>query len=133
MAEAGKEQSFVNNMFGTVTNKRVTYYRKKSWFSGGSQEDVPLRHVTSVRLETSRSVLWGIIWVIVGLGLFAIGSTGILLGIISLLIGLLLLYGSPAIAINTAGGDLSVMKGWPWNANAANEFVRAVRGQLFEE
>ena len=30
------EQTFVENEFGTVTSKRVIYFRSKGWFSGGS-------------------------------------------------------------------------------------------------
>ncbi len=36
------EQTFVENQFGTVTSKRVIYYRSKGWFSGGSREDIPI-------------------------------------------------------------------------------------------
>ena len=44
---APAEQTFVENPFGTVTSKRVIYYRAKGWFSGGSREDIPLQHVLS--------------------------------------------------------------------------------------
>src|SRR5216684_2171237 len=54
MAEQQAEQTFIENPFGTVTNKRVIYYRAKGWFSGGSREDIPLQHVTSVRLDITR-------------------------------------------------------------------------------
>jgi hypothetical protein len=40
------EQTFIENEFGTVTSKRVNYFRSKGWFSGGSGEDIPLQHVT---------------------------------------------------------------------------------------
>src|SRR4051794_14219654 len=57
--QAQAEQTLADTPFGTVTNRRVIYFRSKSWFGGGSREDIPLQHVTSVRLDTSRSILVG--------------------------------------------------------------------------
>jgi len=128
MPEEQKEQIFANNVFGTVSDKRVVYFRKKSWFSGGSREDVPLRHVTSVRVEKTRSIIWGIIFIVIGL--FTICFV---VGVIPLAIGILLLWGSPTVVVNTAGGDLSAAKGWPWQKKDAEEFVEALRKQLFKE
>ena len=128
MPEEQKEQIFVNNMFGSVSDKRVVYFRKKGWFSGGSREDVPLRHVTSVRIDKARSIIGGIIFVLIGLA-----TIYFVVGIIPLAIGILLLWGSPTVVVNTAGGDLSAAKGWPWQKEAAEEFVEALRKQLFKE
>ena len=123
---ASAETEFVSNIFGTVTNKRVIYFRSKSWFSGGSREDVPLKHVTSVRVDTSRSIIGGIVLVI--LGLFTLK---ILIGILFLAFGILLLIGSPSVVVNTAGGDLSAMRGWPWMRGDAEAFASCLRQQLF--
>ena len=128
MTEEQKEHIFISNMFGSVSDKRVVYFRKKGWFSGGSREDVPLRHVTSVRIEKTRSIMGGIIFVLIGLA-----TIGFVVGIIPLAIGILLLWGSPMIVVNTAGGDLSAAKGWPWQKKAAEEFVEVLRKQLFKE
>jgi len=128
MPEEQKEQIFVSNMFGSVSDKRVVYFRKKGWFSGGSREDVPLRHVTSVRIDKARSIIGGIIFVLIGLA-----TIYFVVGIIPLVIGILLLWGSPTVVVNTAGGDLSAAKGWPWQKEAAEEFVEALRKQLFKE
>jgi hypothetical protein len=59
MSDVQGEQTFVSTVFGTVTSKRVIYNRSKGWMSGGSREDIPLKHVTSVSLEISRSILAG--------------------------------------------------------------------------
>jgi len=128
MTEEQKEQIFVSNMFGSVSDKRVVYFRKKGWFNGGSREDVPLRHVTSVRIEKARSIIGGIIFVLIGLA-----TIYFVVGIIPLAIGILLLWGSPTVVVNTAGGDLSAAKGWPWQKEAAEEFVETLRKQLFKE
>jgi len=58
METGNRSQTEFSNEFGTVTKDRVTYFRKKGWFSGGSREDVPIRHVTSVRYEKTRSIGW---------------------------------------------------------------------------
>lgn len=48
------EITYVQNRFGVVTNQRVIFYRSLGWFRGGHREDIPLRHVTSVRIGTRR-------------------------------------------------------------------------------
>ena len=123
-----KEQTFVENKFGTVTDKRVIYFREKGWFSGGSREDVPLKHVTSVRIDKTRSIVWGILLVLMGLATIIV-----VVGVVPLAFGILLLWGSPTVVVNTAGGDLSAAKGWPWQTDDAEEFVNALRKQLFKE
>ena len=127
------EQTFIENEFGTVTTKRVVYFRKKGWFSGGSREDIPLQHVTSVRLETSRSLLGGILLLLVGLGLLAADGGIKIVGVILILPAVLLLWGSPMVVVNTAGGDLNAAKGLPWKRSAADSFVEALRKQLFNK
>lgn len=133
MSEEVKEETLVTNEFGTVTDKRVVYFRKKGWFSGGSREDVPLKHVTSVRLERKRHPLWGLIFLLTGLAAFAAGTQAIIAAIILLAIGALLLWGSPTVAVNTAGHDLCIMKGWPWDTAKADAFVTSLRGVLFKD
>lgn len=129
-SEAG-EQTFVSNEFGTVTSKRVIYQRKKGWFSGGSREDIPLQHVTSVRLETTRSILGGILLLLLGLSLLASPGGGKIVGILLLIWAFIVLWGSPTVVVNTAGADLNAAKGLPWTRGAAAEFVEALRSQLF--
>ena len=118
-------------IFGTVTNNRVIYFRNKGWFRGGSREDVPLKHVTSVRFEKTRHIALAIILILIGL--FGLQPDVKFIGIIPLSIGILLIIGSPTVVVNTAGGDLTSMKGFPWQAKCANEFVVALRKQLFKE
>lgn len=127
------EQSFVENAFGTVTSKRVIYYRSKGWFSGGSREDIPLQHVTSVRMETYRSVIGGVLLLLIGLGALTGGTPVKIVGVIVLLFAVLLLWGSPSVVVNTAGRDLNAAKGWPWARAEANAFVEALRQQLFNK
>jgi hypothetical protein len=129
-AQSG-EQTFVQNPFGTVTGKRVIYYRSKGWISGGSREDIPLQHVTSVVLHIQRSIVAGLLFLLMGLGLLAIGKIAILFGVIFVALAALQLWGSPTVVVNTAGRDLSAARGWPWQRDEANAFVEALRAQLF--
>jgi hypothetical protein len=135
MAEvlAQDEQWYVDNEFGAVTNKRVIFFRKKGWFSGGSREDIPLRHITSVRLETARSIIIGLFLLLVGLGSIGTPGGAKAVGVICLILGFLLLWGSPKVVVNTAGRDLNAAKGLPWQRSSANAFVEALRQQLFNE
>jgi hypothetical protein len=126
------EQTFVQNPFGTVTSKRVIYNRSKGWFSGGSREDIPLQHVTSVRLDTSRSLGAGILLLLLGLVLLAGEGPAKIFGLLLAALAVLLLWGSPAVVVNTAGRDLNAAKGFPWQRGEANTFVEALRQQLFK-
>ena len=133
MAGEDGERTVVENSFGTVTSKRVIYFRAKSWFRGGSREDIPLQHVTSVRLDTSRSVMLGILLLLVGLALLA-GDGGVkVIGLIVLGLAALLLWGSPAVVVNTSGQDKTAARGFPWQRGEANTFVEALRQQLFHK
>ena len=123
------EQTLVSGHFGTVTNKRVNYNRSKGWFSGGWREDIPLKHVTSVRLDTSRHIVWGLFLVLLGTTLLPAAG----LGLIFLALSVLLIWGSPQVVVNTAGRDVNAAQGWPWQRDAANEFVEAVRHQMVAE
>jgi len=121
------EATHFENAFGTVTDRRVVYYRKKGWFSGGSREDVPLKHVTSVRVDISRKVLGGLVLVVMGLVLLAP-----VIGIIPLFVGILWLWGSPQVVISTAGANQEIMTALPWQRKGAEAFAHAVRQQLFK-
>lgn len=128
MTSDSQEQTIIDNGFGIVTTKRVTYMAKKSWFSGGSREDVPLKQVASVRQETSRSIPAGLFLIVIGLC-----SLMVVIGIIPLVFGILLLWGSPQVNVITAGGTGSPVIGWPWQKQLADDFAKALRGQLFNE
>ncbi len=122
------EQALVDNQYGIVTSKRVTYMAKKGWFSGGVREDVPLKQIVSVRFETSRSIFWGLVCVALGLALLAF-----VVGIIPLIFGILLLWGSPRVVVVTAGGTSVPVTGWPWQKKEGESFVSTLRTQLFSD
>lgn len=120
-----------SNNFGEVHNDRITFYVKKNFFAGRVREDYPIRHITSIRAETTRSVGAGIVMMLIGLVLFAVGGAAVVLGFIFIAIGVLLLIGAPSVAITTAGGERQLSIGAPLQFAAADEFARAVRERLF--
>jgi len=123
-----------SNEFGSVYSDRVGFYAKKGWFGGGVLEELPIRHVTSVRLETNRSVVLGVILVLVGLAALSTGSGGAMLfGVILIAIGVLQLIGWPKVTINTSGNDLRSSTGGIWQKSNAEQFVAAVRKSLFDK
>ena len=127
------EQTLVTGIFGTVTSKRVIYNRSRGWFSGGSREDIALAHVTSVRIDTTRHLLWGILLLLVGLSLFGAQTTnGVLAGIACVVLAVLLLWGSPTVYVNTAGQDRNRASSWQWHRQQAAEFVEAIRRQIVQ-
>jgi hypothetical protein len=54
-------------------------------------------------------------------------------GIIPLIFGVLLMWGSPTVSVVTAGGTATPVTGLPWQKSEAEAFVNAVHGQLFGE
>ncbi len=97
-------------------------------------EELPMRHVTSVKLETHRNVVGGAFCAVVALACFA-GHTGgvIIIGLLFIGLAILAFWGSPRVRLNTAGGDLRPARGAPWQRASAQAFVNAVRTALFAE
>jgi len=127
----GDTSSF-SNEFGEVFPDRIVVYSKKSWFGGGSREDLPIRHVTSVRFETARSVVTGIILVLLGLASFGSGSGGVIFaGLLLIALGVVLLMGWPKVCVNTSGNDLQIMTGTFLQRQAAEQYVAEVKKALF--
>jgi hypothetical protein len=124
----------INNEFGTVYSDRVGFYAKRGWFGGGSLEELPMRHVTSVKLEIRRNLIGGLLLLIIGLFCFVAHSVGaIVCGLVFVILAALALWGSPRVRLNTAGGDLRPAAGAPWQRNSAKAFVDAVRAALFTD
>jgi hypothetical protein len=124
------ERISVETNYGTVSNIRVTFYARKWLLGGKSVEDLPMRHITAVRLETVRHWIWGTLLGLIGLALLASKSGGIVVGIILVALAALLIWGWPKVVVNTAGGDLRPSVGMPWTRGQADEFVTALRREL---
>ncbi len=119
------EETIIETTFGTVTSKRVIYFSNKGWIKSGAREDIPLKHVTSVRMEINRKAVFGVILCIIGFFLLEI-----LIGLIPILFGVLLIWGSPMVVVNTSGNDKNKALGFPWTRGEAESFVDALRDQL---
>ena len=130
MSEAAAEVIHIENAFGTVTDRRMIYFRSKGWFSGGSREVVPLQRVTSVRLEISRPFL--LAGPLLLLGLILLRGNGVLAmtGGGAIALAVLLLWGSPMVVVNAAARGLNKEKGWPWQKPEAEAFVETLREGL---
>jgi hypothetical protein len=130
-ALAPNEQITVQNRFGTVTNLAVRYNVKKNLFGGMRTEDLTMRHVVSVRIETTRHVVWGIVAIIIGL--IAIGAAkapGVIIMIPLVAIGILLIWGYPKVMVTAADGMPRPSVSWPWTRQEADSFVRGVSKEL---
>jgi len=123
-----------SNEFGSVYADRIAFYAKKGWFGGGSLEELPIRHVTSVRHETTRRPVWGVVLIVAGLACLSSGSGGIIVfGLLLAAGGALLLIGWPEVTVNTAGNDLRKSTGGVWQKPNAEAFVSAVKKALFDK
>jgi hypothetical protein len=130
MSEAAAEVIHIENVFGTVTDRRIIYFRSKGWFSGGSKEVISLERVTSVRLEISRPFLLGVPLLLVGLILLRGNSVLAITGGAAIVLAVLLLWGSPVVVVNAAVRGLNKEKGWPWQKPEAEAFVETLREGL---
>jgi hypothetical protein len=112
--------------FGLVTSDHLSYNVQRGWLSESSRQDIPLSHVTSVRLEIRRHPVFAIILVLAALACQAADPIGILIAIIPLAFAVLLLWGSPLVRVNTIDGELPPTSGLPWTRPEAEWFVAAV-------
>lgn len=136
MIQSGERVIDNTTGFGVVTDRRIQFYARKGWFNGGSIEDIPLRHITSVRLEIARPVVFGSLCVLCGLLFLIIAAEAgaavlIIATVCFIALGVLQMWGWPKVEINTAGNDHRVASGLPWTKAEAQQFVQAVQNQLF--
>lgn len=120
------EEEKVVTPFGIVTSDHLIYDVQRGWFGERLRQDIPLSHVNSVKLETRRYPIFGILLVLVALACLAAGPIGTLIAIVPLGFSVLLLWGSPLVRVNTTDGDLRTPGGLPWTRPEAEWFVAAV-------
>ena len=130
MSEVAAEVIHIENAFGTVTDRRIIYFRSKGWFSDGSKEVISLQRVTSVRLEISRPFLLGVPLLLLGLILLRGNGVLAITGGAAIGLAVLLLWGSPMVVVNAATRGLNKEKGWPWQKPEAEAFVETLREGL---
>lgn len=151
------EQEVVNNSYGLVTTRRVTYFLKTNWIhwlGSGSREDTLLDQIVSVKYQANKKVLHGLVLMALGacvtfsvIGSISIGDmseenlsitavilvsvVGIVFGLLLVIPGIWLIKGFPTVTIVTTGGTETSVKGWPWQKKEAREFSSALRDRLF--
>lgn len=125
MSQTETETTYIDNIFGIVTDQRVVYHPNRGWLTEGREEDTPLSHIASVEFEISRSLINGILLIAIG-----IPAIVVLVGVIFILFGYCLLKGTPTIIVNTTDGKREVMKGWPWHREVAYKFAKALQDRI---
>jgi hypothetical protein len=69
----------------------------------------------------------------VSLALLGADGDAIVLGVLFFAVAFLLMWGSPTIVVNRGGRNLKAAKGLPWQRQSADDFVEALRQQLFDK
>jgi hypothetical protein len=140
MSKGSREQEIISNKFGTITDKRVIFSSKKDLFKSGSQEEMPLKQVVSVRFYQHKSIvaiIAGSIGIVLPLvvvallpgNLIALISAGIIIAL-CLWIAYLGIAGFPTVAVTTAGGKISQARGWPNDKSEAKAFALVLREKI---
>ena len=124
-SEAQAETTYVDNIFGVVTDQRVVYHPNRGWLTEGREEDVPLSDIASVEFVISRSLINGILLIVIG-----VPAIVVLVGVIFILFGYCLLKGTPTVIVNTTDGKREIMKGWPWHREQAYDFAKALQSRI---
>lgn len=124
-SEARAKTTYVDNIFGSVTDQRVVYHPNRGWLTEGHEEETPLSHVASVEFAISRSLINGILLIAIG-----VLTIPVLVGVILILFGYCLLKGTPTVTVNTTDGKREIMKGWPWHREQAYDFAKALQGRI---
>jgi len=125
MSEMEAETTYIDNIFGTVTDQRVVYHPNRGWLTEGREEDAPLSDIASVEFVISRSLMNGILLIVIG-----ILTIPVLVGVILILFGYCLLKGTPTVIVNTTRGTRETMKGFPWHREHAYDFAKALQGRI---
>lgn len=140
MSRDSREQEVISNSFGTVTDKRIIFPSKKSLFNSGSQEEIPLKQVASVRCDQQKSIIAilagsiGIVLPIVVVALLrgnliALMSGAIIIGL-CVWITYLGVTGFPTVTVTTAEGKSTQATGWPNDKSEAKAFALVLREKI---
>src|SRR5574337_828200 len=125
MSETEAKTTYVDNIFGRVTDQRVIYHPNRGWLTEGREEDAPLSHIASVEFVISRSLSNGILLIAIG-----VPAMLVLVGVIFILFGYCLIKGTPTVIVNTTDGKRDIMKSWPWHREKAYEFAKALQDRI---
>lgn len=121
------ERTIIQNGFGIVTDRRVTYTSRKG------KQDIPLEHIISVNYEIEVRVAAALFCLVLGLVVLLSLKTTVfyVIGALLMCAGIILLRSSPVVIISTGGGNRISVKGKPGQKQEAKAFARALKSQLF--
>jgi hypothetical protein len=140
MSRGSREQEVLKNKFGTITDKRVIFLSKRDLFNSGSQEEMPLMQVVSVRFYQQKSFVaiiagsLGIVLPLVVVSLLPGNLIALMIGAIIIGLCLCIAYvgiaGFPTVAVTTAGGKTTQARGWPNDKSEAKAFALVLREKI---
>ena len=144
MSRGSREQEVLKNKFGTITDKRVIFLSKRDLFNSGSQQEIPIMQVVSVRFSQQKSlpaIIGGIIGIVLPLVVVVALLPGNLIALLSgaIIIGLCLciaytgIAGFPTVTVTTAGGKTTQARGWPNDKSEAKAFALVLREKIGAE
>lgn len=114
---------------GAVTDRRVIYVLERRLLKliplSKSVESIPLRHVTSVKMDSTRNTAMGILLIALGIITLIVG-----IGLILLVAGIVMLIGENFVAINTTGGDKRKVRA---KKEVGSQFVAAINSAIFSQ
>lgn len=130
--ESLPEYFVFENMFGSITSHKILYPKGKDLFEPGTLDELWLKQVKRVELNTHREIFTGIFFLalaILPLWLYTHWTTGIL-AIFFLGFSLLSFTLFPTITLIRHDLKKVKMKGWPWQLRKASQFVDSLHEQL---
>ena len=140
MAGRAREQELLSNKFGRISDKRIIFLSNKSLFNQGSQQEIPIKQVISVKFHTQKPIIAtvsGIFCLVLSFAVITIFLGDLLLvaaGLIFLFLGVWIAYlgisGFPTLVVTLAGGKVTEAKGWPNDKNEAKAFALVLREKI---
>ncbi|MGY6529965.1 MAG: hypothetical protein ACXITR_08550 [Cyanobacterium sp.] len=127
MTSGSSEQIIIENCFGIVTTKTVTYKIEEN-YTPVVKKTIPIKQVVSVQCYTDKMIFPGLFSII--LGLVFLES---IIGIIPLIFGIFMLWGFPTVNVVTTKRITTHSSGWPWQRKEAQAFTNALHNQLFKD
>ena len=140
MSKGTGEQEVLSNQFGTITDKKVIFLSKKGLFNSGSQAEMPLKQVASVRFYQQKStvtIIAGSIGIVLPLvvvallpGNIIVLMSGAMIIALCIWIAYLGITGFPTVALTTSEGKITQAQGWPNEKSEAKAFALVLREKI---
>ncbi len=121
----------VHTRFGTIHGTEAVWVKSKR--SKAAIREIPLSQIRSVRQVVVRHTGMGVGFLLLASVFYPVLShpVGVASASLLSLIGVLLMWGSPAVVITTTAGHSRRIKGTPWSFGEADRFVAALRHSMF--